>query len=184
LERLESGKVNLIPQSCDVTTLMIQSVDAMGAMAEQNQITLAITPVSLTVWADSDAIIQTLTNLLSNAIKFSPPHSTIELNAELIDAQKLTTGEHKERVNYIEPVPCILFKVKDQGRGIPTEQQDLIFGQFQQVDASDARQKGGTGLGLAICRSIVQQHRGRIWVESVFGKGSIFFFTLPLPPSS
>lgn len=182
LERLESGKVHLTPQPCDVTTLMRQSADAMGAMAEENQITLAITPVSLTVWADSDAIIQTLTNLLSNAIKFSPPHSTIELNAELIDPEKVTSGEHKERVNCIKPVPCILFQVKDQGRGIPVEQLDLIFGQFQQVDASDSRQKGGTGLGLAICRSIVSQHGGQIWVESVVGKGSIFFFTLPLPP--
>ncbi|MGL4375438.1 MAG: PAS domain-containing sensor histidine kinase [Microcoleaceae cyanobacterium] len=184
LERLESGKVHLIPQCCDVTTLMSQSVDAMGAMAEENQVTLAINPVSLTVFADSDAMIQTLTNLLSNAIKFSPPHSTIELNAELIDTENLTTGEHQERVNFIKPVPCILFQVKDQGRGIPTEQLDLIFGQFQQVDASDSRQKGGTGLGLAICRSIVSQHGGQIWVESLVGKGSTFFFTLPLPPQS
>ena len=77
LETLESARVKLIPQSCDVATLMIQSVDAMGAMAQENQITLAVTAVSLTVWAASDAIIQTLTNLLSNAIKFSHPHSTI-----------------------------------------------------------------------------------------------------------
>ncbi|WP_245824158.1 ATP-binding protein, partial [Planktothrix tepida] len=56
-----------------------------------------------------------------------------------------------------------------------------IFGRFQQVDASDSRQKGGTGLGLAICQSIVQQHGGKIWVESVVGVGSNFYFTLPIP---
>ncbi|MBD2327860.1 ATP-binding protein [Alkalinema sp. FACHB-956] len=78
--------------------------------------------------------------------------------------------------------PYVLFQVKDQGRGIPADKLESIFGQFQQVDASDSRKKGGTGLGLAICRSIIQQHGGRIWADSVLGKGSTFYFTLLLPP--
>jgi len=73
----------------------------------------------------------------------------------------------------------VLFKVKDQGRGIPADKLETIFERFHQVDASDSRKKGGTGLGLAICRSIVQQHGGRIWVESTLGEGSTFYFTLP-----
>jgi signal transduction histidine kinase len=72
------------------------------------------------------------------------------------------------------------FEVSDQGRGIPFNQQASIFERFQQVDVSDARREGGTGLGLAICRSIIQQHGGRIWVNSEVGKGSTFFFTIPL----
>lgn len=76
--------------------------------------------------------------------------------------------------------PYVLFSIKDQGRGIPTDKLETIFGRFQQVDVSDSRQKGGTGLGLAICRSIVQQHSGQIWVESIVGQGSTFYFTLPL----
>jgi signal transduction histidine kinase len=63
-----------------------------------------------------------------------------------------------------------LFQVKDQGRGIPADNLETIFGRFQQVDASDSRIKGGTGLGLAISHSIVQQHGGQIWVESVLGQ--------------
>uniref|UniRef100_A0A0C1R2I4 histidine kinase n=1 Tax=Tolypothrix bouteillei VB521301 TaxID=1479485 RepID=A0A0C1R2I4_9CYAN len=74
---------------------------------------------------------------------------------------------------------CVLFKVQDWGRGIPLDKLEAIFGRFQQVDASDSRQKGGTGLGLAICRGIIQQHGGKIWAESVLGKGSVFYFTVP-----
>jgi two-component system, OmpR family, sensor histidine kinase VicK len=76
--------------------------------------------------------------------------------------------------------PYIVIAVKDKGRGIPADKLEMVFERFQQVDASDSRQKGGTGLGLAICRSIVQQHGGRMWVESVLGEGSTFFLSLPL----
>ena len=85
--------------------------------------------------------------------------------------------------NLTKPAPAVLFQVKDQGRGIPPEKIDSIFERFHQVDASDSRKQGGTGLGLAICRSIVQQHGGEIWVESVLGKGSNFYFIIPLTPN-
>jgi signal transduction histidine kinase len=69
--------------------------------------------------------------------------------------------------------------VQDSGPGIPEDKLEQIFERFHQVDASDARTKGGTGLGLAICRSIVEQHGGRIWATSRPDEGSSFFFTLP-----
>jgi signal transduction histidine kinase len=71
--------------------------------------------------------------------------------------------------------------VRDHGRGIPESKLASIFERFQQVDASDSRQKGGTGLGLTISRAIVEQHHGRIWAESELGAGSTFYFTLPMP---
>ena len=77
--------------------------------------------------------------------------------------------------------PQIHFSVQDRGRGIPPAKLETIFDRFQQVDSSDARDKGGTGLGLAICKSIVSQHQGQIWAESVWGQGSTFFALLPQP---
>jgi PAS domain S-box-containing protein len=162
LERLESGRAFLEKTVCSAADLMQQAVDGMYAIATQQCITLTINPTTAMVWAAADTIIQTLTNLLSNAIKFSPPHSVIRLRAER-QANK------------------VLFQVRDQGRGIPSDKLETIFGRFQQVDASDSREKGGTGLGLPICRSIIERHGGKIWAESKLGEGCTFFFTLPIP---
>jgi PAS domain S-box-containing protein len=163
LERLESGRTVLEKTVCQAADLMQQAADGVQAIATSQNITLTITPTDVTIWAAPDAIIQTLTNLLSNAIKFSPAHAVIRLRAE-------------------RQTDNVLFQVIDQGRGIPSDQLETIFGRFQQVDASDSREKGGTGLGLSICRSIIERHGGKIWAESTLGEGSTFFFTLPLPP--
>ena len=79
--------------------------------------------------------------------------------------------------------PYVLFAIKDEGRGIPADKLKLIFDRFQQVDTSDSRQKGGTGLGLSICKNIVERHGGTIWVDSIEGQGSTFYFTLPIEPA-
>jgi PAS domain S-box-containing protein len=161
IERIESGKVKMEKQTCDVGQLVTQAVNLMQQLADKAGITLSITSLSSKfIWADSDRIIQTLTNLLSNAIKFSSSGDTVCLEVQ-------QQGEE------------VVFAVKDQGRGIPSDKLETIFERFQQIDASDSRRQDGTGLGLAICKSIVQQHNGRIWVESTAGKGSIFYFTVP-----
>jgi signal transduction histidine kinase len=78
------------------------------------------------------------------------------------------------------PLPYFLIAVKDRGCGIPADKLSAIFERFQQVDSSDSRTKEGTGLGLAICRYLVEQHGGQIWVDSILGEGSSFYFTLPV----
>ena len=161
IERMESGKVTLEKKDCDAADLMAQATDVMRKMAEEAGVTLSTTAQTAQLRADADRILQTLTNLLSNAIKFSPRGGTVWLTAE-------RRGDEMR------------FQVRDQGRGIPADKLESIFSRFQQVDASDSRQKGGTGLGLWICRSILQQHGGKIWAESAEGQGSTFSFTLPV----
>jgi len=181
LERLESGKIVLAKHLCNAATLMQQAIDAVQPLAEDANINLTVFPLSVEICVDSDRIIQTLVNLLGNAVKFSPSGSTVILSAEVQWDKK--DKEDKEEIATLSPLsppsPHLLFKVKDQGRGIPADKLELIFDRFEQVDASDSRNSWGTGLGLAICRTIVEQHNGKIWVESVFGEGSIFYFTLP-----
>ena len=110
-------------------------------------------------------MVQTLINLIGNAIKFSPPGSEVTLDA-------------------VPEAGMITFHVTDQGRGIPPNRLEVIFERFEQVDSSDAREKGGTGLGLAISRSIVERLGGRIWAENNPTGGAVFSFTLPVatPP--
>ncbi|MBD1998830.1 PAS domain S-box protein [Leptolyngbya sp. FACHB-541] len=164
IERIESGQVQMEKQCCNVDDLITEAVNVVQALADKGEVTLSVASLSIPLWADPDRIVQTLTNLLSNAIKFSLTGNTVWL----------TVQQQQE---------LVLFTVKDQGRGIPLDKLESIFERFQQVDSSDSRNHEGTGLGLAICRSIVQQHNGQIWVESVLGEGSTFYFTLPIHPS-
>ncbi|EGK88714.1 PAS domain-containing sensor histidine kinase [Microcoleus vaginatus PCC 9802] len=196
LERMESSYSTAIKQTCNVAELMLQAADEMQGMAQQAGVTLSVKPVGAQLQAVPDRLIQALTNLLSNAIKFSPSGATVWLSGELThnpDVPEKAAHKPVSSPSLLSPEPAtapphllvpsswyIVIAVKDQGRGIPPDKLEMVFERFQQVDASDSRQKGGTGLGLAICRSIVQQHGGRMWVESVLGEGSTFFLSLPL----
>jgi PAS domain S-box-containing protein len=165
IERIESGTVQMVKAVWKVSELMAKTVDVVQPLADQAGISLSISDLGGSVWVDADRMIQTFTNLLGNAIKFSPRGSTIWFSGSKQAGQ-------------------MLFQIRDQGRGIPADKLGIIFERFQQVDGSDTRNGEGTGLGLAICRSIIQQHGGRIWVESVLGEGSTFSCILPRSPST
>ena len=161
LQRIESGRITMEKQLCNVADLMKESAESVRVVAEGEGVTIAPVPLSAPIRVDPGRIVQALVNLLGNAIKFSQRGGRVEFGAE-------RTGS------------SVVFSVKDEGRGIPRDKLESIFERFEQVDASDAREKGGTGLGLAIVRSIVQQHGGRVWAESELGRGSIFYVQLPL----
>ena len=161
IERIDSGRVTMQKRPVEIGTLIAQAVEVMRPMADRNGVRLQAHPVEASVLADSDRMIQTFTNLLSNAIKFSHPGGEVTIGG--------ATDSGRLHLTFT-----------DQGRGIPAEKLQTIFERFQQVDASDSREKGGTGLGLAICRTIIQQHGGEIWAESKLGEGSTFHIDLPL----
>jgi PAS domain S-box-containing protein len=161
IERINSGGVTFEREPIDVATLVDAVVEPFRIAGEKAGVTITTDVEPVQVWADPDRLTQTLTNLVDNAIKFSPRDSTVEISVR-------RDGRFG------------LFEVRDHGRGIPVEMLDAVFDRFQQVDNSDAREKGGSGLGLAISRSIVEQHGGRIWVQSTPGDGSAFRFTIPL----
>jgi len=166
LERMESGRSILDVRRCSLPDLIYQATETMNAMAEAASIRITISPAASAVLptvffdGDADRILQVLTNLLSNAIKFSPAGSVVTIDVET-------------------PPESLIFRISDQGRGIPEDQLEAIFERFKQVEYSDSRHRGGTGLGLAICRSIVQQHGGTIWAQRNPVKGVSMCVRLP-----
>jgi PAS domain S-box-containing protein len=160
LERMQSGRAPLTFRRIALEELVRQAVETMQPMAEAEDVHLAFEPVPASIEADPDRMLQVMTNLLSNAIKFSPAKSIV-------------------RVVIKNSPDGATVSVIDLGRGVPADKLESIFDRFQQVDASDSRQKGGTGLGLAICRTIMHQHGGRIWAEQNGSRGTIFRFFLP-----
>lgn len=163
LERIQSGREPLAFRPVQLADVVRQAIEGMQPVADAAGVQLIHDAVKAEVMADPDRLLQVLTNLLSNAIKFSSPNTTVS-----IMLRSGNTG--------------VTLSVIDHGRGIPADKLESIFGRFQQVDASDSRQKGGSGLGLAICRTIVLQHSGRIWAERNPVRGSTFRVFLPFRP--
>jgi signal transduction histidine kinase/DNA-binding response OmpR family regulator len=164
LERIQSGREPLAFRPVELSDIIRQAIGDMQPVADAAGVQLLHDTSKSEIDADPDRLLQVLTNLLSNAVKFSPPSSTISI--------MMRPG-----------ASGVTLSVIDQGRGIPADKLEAVFGRFQQVDASDSRQKGGSGLGLAICRTIVQQHAGRIWAERNPVRGSTFRVFLPFQPA-
>ena len=163
LERIQSGREPLAFRPVQLSDIVRQAIGDMQPVADAAGVQLIHDTTKAEIDADPDRLLQVLTNLLSNAVKFSPPNSTVSI--------MLRPG-----------VTGVTLSVIDHGRGIPADKLEAVFGRFQQVDASDSRQKGGSGLGLAICRTIVLQHSGRIWAERNPMRGSTFRVFLPYHP--
>ena len=168
ISKIESGLVALEEDIFDLREIMQQAEDAVAGIAAQKGLHCEIRiqcGEDLTYVGDAKRIRQVLINFAGNATKF-----TDEGRVELA-AKRLRSGH-------------IRFSVTDTGPGIAADQQDLIFGRFMQADGSATRKHGGTGLGLAISKDLVELMGGEIGVESKLGKGSTFWFTLPLKPAN
>lgn len=168
LAKIEAGKMELAYDNVNIAETIQGVLPTISGILEDKSIEL-ITNIEEDIpilRADPIRVRQVLINLLSNAAKFT-------------EEGRITVEA------YVQPSPSgereIYISVADTGPGIAPEDQEKLFKPFSQVDASPTRKTGGTGLGLAISRQLVELHGGRIGVESELGKGSKFYFTLPLP---
>jgi signal transduction histidine kinase len=159
------SRMEILPRACSLAEVTQASIVSVSAFADKHGVRLEAHDTQAVAYADPNRIVQVLVNLLSNAIKFSPSGSSVEVITEQVDNQ-------------------VEVRVKDTGRGIPAHLLDAVFEQFQQVATTDATEKGGTGLGLPICKKIIERHGGTIGVNSEEGKGSTFWFRLPLSGST
>jgi signal transduction histidine kinase len=160
VQRMDSGRLEIERRPVSARALLVDAHEMLRPLAEKEGIslTLAVPPELPTISADPNRLHQVLGNLVGNAIKFTPKHGSILLRGEEVEGE-------------------VRIEVSDTGPGISADQLPHVFGQFWQASRTDRR---GIGLGLAIAKGIVESHDGRIWVESVLGEGSSFFFTVPV----
>ncbi len=167
LSKIESGKIELIPREFSLHDLVesLRSVLVPILAPRKQNLETSVEEGLPLVYADKAKVRQVFLNLLSNATRFTP------------DGGKL-------RIEAIRDNNWCCISVIDNGIGIKKEDQERIFDSFVQIESPLAKDKVGTGLGLTIAKQIIEKHNGRIWVESEYGKGSRFNFTLPLAKNS
>ena len=163
IEKIESGRMEFRAEPVTIPALLEKAVTLNAPYADRLGVRFELAqPIpAVTVTSDPDRLLQVITNLMSNAAKFSPAGSAVTVSADMRE-------------------DAVRVAVTDRGPGIPEEFRDRIFGKFAQADSSDTRRKGGTGLGLAISKAIVERMGGTIGFDSVAGRGSTFYFDLPL----
>jgi signal transduction histidine kinase len=165
LEKMESGSIDLVMLSASIEDIMETSLAAIEGNAQKVGTELVREDryeSGMEVECDPERIVQVLVNLLSNAIKFASSGTAVTLRAEIANHDHL------------------VFSVVDWGEGIPEESFPKLFDPFWQDDSSPSRRVGGSGLGLSISKKIVEQHHGRLEVDSTLGIGSTFRVILPL----
>jgi signal transduction histidine kinase len=161
LAKIEAGRMELEPTDVSIPAVLGSAVSMHKERAERSGITLdlATDPEEITVFADERRVRQVVFNLLSNAIKFTPTGGRVDVTARVDDG-------------------AVEIAVADTGPGIPAEDHEVIFEEFEQ--SASGKEAEGTGLGLPLSRKLVELHGGRLWLESEVGRGSTFRFTLPL----
>jgi signal transduction histidine kinase len=167
VSRARTGKMDLHPVSTDLGTIVREAVGEQRQAAPMRTLLLELPSAQqVPVYADTDRVGQVVTNYLTNALKYSPAEQPVVVG--------LDTAGHQARV-----------WVRDQGPGLPPEEQARIWERFHRVKGVEVQSGNGVGLGLGlyISRTIIEHHQGRVGVESSPGQGSTFWFTLPLAPT-
>jgi PAS domain S-box-containing protein len=162
ISKIESGRLSLSREAFDITGTVEETLSSIRPQGIAKAITIETNlSISVPIYADRLRVKQVLLNLLSNALKFTPEGGKVAVEAAL-------------RNGFIE------ISVSDTGIGIPKDQHEAVFDKFYQVGATTKGVREGTGLGLAISKALVEEHGGRIWLESEPGRGSRFTFTIAL----
>lgn len=165
VSEIESEKIKLAVEQIDFNEFTLSIIKMMNPIALVKNITIEYDYENegdnIFVQADVNKIEQVLTNLLTNAIKYSDPDTVISIRL------------YSKNNNAV-------IEVKDQGRGIKEEELLNVFNPFQKTSTKSTAGEESTGLGLFIARKIIEAHNGKIWAESIYGKGSTFYFQLPL----
>ena len=194
LAKVESGKMELELSSFLLKDVLNTSMNMLKekAMNHNIKLTLDIKPdADIEIEADERKFKQIMFNLLSNAVKFTPDGGSVQITARKVTPPSLPLDKGRlGGVSKEEPTPnpqpptpdgdFIEISVTDTGIGIKAEDMPKLFKEFSQVESAYTRQYEGTGLGLALTKKLVELHEGKIWVESEFGKGSTFTFSIPV----
>ncbi|MFH0914553.1 MAG: ATP-binding protein [Chloroflexota bacterium] len=162
MSRLEAGALEVKKERRSLGEVVNSVKDRLSSLTVRHRFKVLIPRELPWVYVDEGRIGEVLTNLVENAVKFTPEGKLITMEARSNGGKEVTVI------------------VSDEGIGIPREFQSKIFERFWQVKDASGGKKRGTGLGLSICRGIIEAHQGRIWLESEPGKGSCFFFSLPV----
>lgn len=171
--KLEVGSFEITQEVNALNTLIESVMQNHKVLADKKNIQLNLrvdNKIPLMAF-DKMRVEQVITNYLSNALKFTKTGGTIEVGSRLINSKKELTGEAQKEIHVW---------VKDSGVGIEKDEQEKVFNKYEQTEAGKDASLKGTGLGLAICKEIVTLHMGKVWLESTPGKGSTFFFSLPV----
>ncbi|TSA46020.1 hypothetical protein D4R52_01310 [bacterium] len=191
ISKLESGKFQVFKAPANLRNTLKQRVESFASLAAETKLTLqeVVDPrVPETVVMDENKVGQVLNNLLSNAIKFTQPGGKITLAAFLAspgqDLADLATAANASWQGLRKGLACdkdsAVISVSDTGMGIAESEIPQLFNKFQQLAASAKSEKKGTGLGLVIVKGIVEAHGGKVGILSEEGKGTTFYFSIPL----
>lgn len=175
LSQIESGQIRLRLAPATVSDLIDGPLERLRPQAEAGGLSLevALPPDLPPVLVDAERLRQVVGNLVHNAIKFTPPGGHVQVSA----ARDEGAGDGPPGA---APALMLVVEVRDTGIGISKVDLPRVFERFYKSDRARTRSRGGTGLGLAIARHIVESHGGQIWVKSKEGKGSSFFFSMPV----